>query len=124
MTRLRGHATDPPGRWKEPGAFPATNHATQCARQRRGRHRIRRRVRWQCGEGDGAPGSLIPHAGAVRALMVTMIEASFRTPPMALPGRADRRAAGGHTTRRRAIGLAAVTRDADREEPVAAPADF
>ena len=91
MARLRGHATDPPGRWKEPGAFPATDHAAQRARQGRGRHQIRRRVRRQCGERDGALGSLIPHAGAVRALVIAMIEAAFGTAAMALARGADRR---------------------------------
>ena len=113
MARLRGHATDPPGRWKEPRAFPATDHAAQRARQGRGRHPIRRRVRGQCGGRRRRAGSLIPHARAVRALMIAMIEAAFGTAPMALARGADR-ARGGppcdtpasntrgrdHTTRR------------------------
>ena len=124
MARLRGHATDPPGRWKEPGAFPAADHAAQRARQGRGRHPIRRRVRRQCGEGGGALGSLIPHAGAVRPLVIAMIEAAFGTAAMALAGGADRRAARRRATRRRAIRVAAITRRADREEPIAASTDF
>jgi hypothetical protein len=122
--RLRGHATDPPARWKEPGAFPATDHATQRAHQRRGRHRIRRRVRGQCGEGRGALGSLIPHAGAVRPLMVTMIEASFGTTPMTRTSGAHRVSARGLATRRRAIGMAAIARRTDGEDAIAAAADF
>ena len=121
--RLRGHATDPPGRWKEPGAFPATDHATQRARQGRGRHQIRRRVRRQCGERGGALGSLIPHARAIGALVIAMIEAAFGTAAMTLARGADRRARG-RATRRRAIRVAAITRDADREETIAASTDF
>jgi hypothetical protein len=122
--RLRGHATDRPERWKEPGAFPATDHATQRARQGRGRHRVRRRVRGQCGEGGGAVGSLIPHARSVRALVIAMIETAFGTLTMALPRGLDRCAPGRNPTRRRAIGVAAITRDTDRKEAVAAAADF
>ena len=87
-------------RWKEPGAFPATDHAAQRTHQGRGRHPIRRRVGRQCGERDGVRGSLIPHAGAVRPLVIAMIEAPFGTPPMALARRADRGAAGRRPTRR------------------------
>ena len=71
-----------------------------------------------------APGRLIPHASAVGALMVTMIEAPFGTPLMALARRADRRAARGRATRRRAIGLAAITGGADRKEAIAASANL
>ena len=60
--------------------------------------------------GDGARGSLIPHAGAIRALVIAMIEAPFGTAPMALARGADRRAAGRRATRRRAIRVAAITR--------------
>src|SRR5712691_236938 len=69
-------------------------------------------------------GSLIPHAGAIRALVIAMIEAAFRAAPMPAPRGADRSMAGGRATRRRAIRMAAITRRADREEAVAAPADF
>jgi hypothetical protein len=125
MTRpCRGHATDLPGRWKEPGAFPATDHATQRARQGHGRHRIRRRVRRQCGESGGTRGSLIPHAGAVRALMVTMIKAPFGTTPMTRTSRAHRVAARGLATRRRAIRVAAIARRADGEDAIAPSTDF
>ena len=96
--RLRDTRRIPPGRWKEPGAFPATDHATQRARQGRGRHPIRRRVRGQCGP-PARGGNWIPHAGAVRALVIAMIEAPFRTAPMTLAGRVDRRAAGRRATR-------------------------
>ena len=124
MARLRGHATDPPGRWKEPRAFAATDHAAQRARQGRGRHPIRRRVSGQCGGRRRGAGSLIPHAGAIRALVIAMIEAAFGTAPMALARGADRRAAGRRATRRRAIRVAAITRRADRKEAVAAPTGF
>ena len=122
MARLRGHATNPPGRWKEPGAFPATDHTAQRVRQGRGRHPIRRRVRGQCGERHGALGSLIPHAGAVRPLVIAMIKAALRAPPMALARGADRRTACRRATPRRAIGVTAITGRADREETVAAAA--
>ena len=70
------------------------------------------------------PGSLIPHAGAIRALVIAMIEAAFRADPMPAARGADRGAAGGRPTRRRAKGVAPITRRADREQAVAAPADF
>src|SRR4029453_12432994 len=107
--RLRGHATDAPGRWKEPGAFPAADHATQRARQGRGRHPIRRRVRGQCAERRRRAGSLIPHAGAVGALMIAMIEAAFRTPTMALARGTDTDATRRRATGGRAIRVAAIT---------------
>ena len=75
-------------------------------------------------EGGGAAGSLIPHAGAVRALVIAMIEAAFGTAPMALAGGADRGLARRRATRRRAIGVAAITRRADRKEAIAASTDF
>jgi hypothetical protein len=123
MARLRGHATDLPGRWKEPGAFPATDHATQRARQGRGRHPIRRRVRRQWGEGSGALGRVIPHAGAVRPLVITMIEAALCAAAMALTGGANGIATRRDPTRRRAIRVAAITPGTDREEAITASAD-
>ena len=69
-------------------------------------------------------GSLIPHAGAIRALVIAMIEAAFGAAPMALARGADRRAARRRATRRRAIRVAAITRRADREEAIAAATDF
>jgi hypothetical protein len=69
-------------------------------------------------------GSLIPHAAAVRALVIAMIEAPFETPPMALARGVDRRAAGRRATRRRAVHVAPITRRADGEEAVAPPADL
>src|SRR4030095_5095975 len=68
--------------------------------------------------------SLIPHAGAIRTLVIGMIRAAFRAAPMPAARGADRGVAGGRTTRRRAIRVAPITRRADREEPVAAPAGF
>jgi hypothetical protein len=116
--------TDSPERWKEPRAFAAADHATQRAHQGRGRRSIRHRVRGQCDGQRREAGSLIPHAGAIRPLMIPMIEAAFRTDPMAPAGRADRVVTGGRATRRRAIRVAPVTRRADREEAVAAPTGF
>jgi hypothetical protein len=100
MRALRGHATDAPARWKEPGAFPAADHASQRARQGRGRRRIRRCVRRQCGECDGVRGSLIPHAGAVRPLVIAVIEPAFGTESVALASGAHRGATGRRATRR------------------------
>jgi hypothetical protein len=99
-------------------------HASRRARQGRGRHQTRRRVRRQCGDGGGARGSLIPHAGAVRALMVTMIEAPFGTTPMTLTSCAHRVSARGLATRRRAIGVAAIARRTNGEDAIAASTDF
>jgi hypothetical protein len=124
MTRLQGRATNPPGRWKEPGAVPAADHAAQRARQGRGRHRIRRRVRRQCGERNGARGSLIPHAGAIRALVIAMIEAAFGTALMALSGGAHRRLTRRRATRGRAIRVAAIARHADRKDAITTSTDF
>jgi hypothetical protein len=56
--------------------------------------------------------------------MIAMIEAAFRTGPMAAPCGADRSTAGRRATGRRAIRLAAVARGADREEAVAPPTRF
>ena len=53
-----------------------------------------------------------------------MIEAPFRAATMAVPRGADRGAARGRPTRGRAIRLAAITRDADRKETIAASAHF
>jgi hypothetical protein len=69
-------------------------------------------------------GSLIPHAGAIRALVIPMIEAPFRAATVALPRGADRRAAAGDATRRRAIHMATIARGADRKQPIAASTDF
>src|SRR2546427_4851195 len=124
MACLRGHATDSPGRWKEPRAFAAADHTAQRARQGRGRRSIRRRVRGQCARRRRRAGSLIPHAGAIRALVIPMIEAAFRTAPMAPARRADRGMAGGRATGRRAIRVAPITRRADREEAITVPAGF
>ena len=124
MMRLRGHATDSPGRWKEPRAFAAADHTAQRARQGRGRPSIRHRVRGQCDKRRCGAGSLIPHAGAIRALVIPVIEAAFRTDPMAPARGADRGVAGGRATRRRAVRVAAIARRADREEAVAPPTGF
>jgi hypothetical protein len=111
-------------RWKEPRALAAADHASRRAHQRRGRQSIRRRVSGQCVEARGAVGSLIPHARAIRALVIAMIEASFRAAPMALSGRPDRGRTRVGTADGRAIGMAPIARRADREEAMAAPADL
>ena len=69
-------------------------------------------------------GSLIPHAGAVRPLMVTVIEAPFGTPPMTRTCGAHRLSARGLATRRRAIDVAAIARRTDGEDTVATSTDF
>jgi hypothetical protein len=56
--------------------------------------------------------------------VIAMIEAPFRAAAMPLPGRADRGLARRPPTPRRAIRVAAITRDADGEEAIAASADF
>src|SRR5712691_10670038 len=124
MARLRGHATDPPARWKEPGAFPAADHATQRTRQGRGRRPIRRRVRRQRGQWRGLAGSLIPHAGAIRPLMVTMIESAFRTLSVAPSGRVARPPTRHIATRRRAIDMAAIAGRTNRERPITEATDL
>ena len=56
MARLRGHATDRPGRWKEPRAFAATDHTAQRAHQGRGRRHdpsTCQRAVWRRGPGGG-----------------------------------------------------------------------
>ena len=124
MAPLWGHATDRPGRWKEPRAFAATDHTAQRAHQRRGRRTIRRRVSGECGGGCRAPGSLIPHAGAICALMIAMIQAAFRAPPMPPSGVSDRAAPAGGATPGGAIRLPAIARRANREEAMAQAAGF
>ena len=124
MAGLRGHATDPPGRWQEPGAVPAADHATQRAHQGRGRHQTRRRVRRQCRERDEALGSLIPHADAIGALVIAMIEATLGTALMTLSSGTHGCLARRRATHRRAIRVAAITRHADRKDAIAASTDF
>ena len=58
------------------------------------------------------------------ALVIPVIEPAFRADTMAPARGADRGATGGRATRRRAIRAATITRRADREEAVAAPAGF
>ena len=84
---------------------------------------IRRRVRRQCGERDGALGSLILTRRDTRA-GDRDDRGALRDCGDDVGARRDRRAAGGRATRRRAIRVAAITRDADREEPIAASTDF
>jgi hypothetical protein len=55
--------------------------------------------------------------------MITMIETSFGTLPMTRTSRAHRLSAGGRTTRRRAIRMAAIARRTDGEDAIAAPTD-
>jgi hypothetical protein len=56
--------------------------------------------------------------------MITMIEAALRTAPMARTSGPNGIAPRGLATRRRAIGVAAIARGADREEAIAASTDF
>jgi hypothetical protein len=57
-------------------------------------------------------------------LMVSVIEAAFRTGAMAAAGGADRSATRRRATGRRAIRVAAIARGADREEAAAEPTGF
>ena len=66
MARLHGHATDAPGRWKEPRALAATDHASRRTRQGRGRHHVRRRVGGQCVEATARSGKCDPSRGRDR----------------------------------------------------------
>ena len=67
---------------------------------------------------------MIPHARAIRALVVAMIEATFWTPAVSVTGGRDRAPAAGAATRERAVRVAAITGDADREDPMTATAGF
>ena len=109
---LRGHATDRPVRWKEPRASAATDHASRRPQPGAGRPGIRRRVRGQCARARRAAGSLIPHAGAVRALVIAMIEAAFRAASGDGDVAASARTPGGAARRHaaRAVRVAAIAR--------------
>src|SRR5712691_10824323 len=109
MAVLLGHATDSPGRWKEPRAFAAADHTSQRARQGRGRRSIRRRVSGQCDRQCQAGGSLIPHARAIRALVIAMIEAPFEALAMPSTCGRDRTPARDGATRCGAVRMAAIT---------------
>jgi len=67
---------------------------------------------------------VIPHASAVRALVIAMIETPFRAAPMASARGAHTVLPGRGATGRRAIRVAAITRRADREEAIAASTAF
>jgi len=97
----------------------ATSDTARRPRTGAGRPDVRRRVRRQCGGRRRRRGSLIPHAGAIRALVIAMIEAPLGTAPMARPGRTDRGvppglAAGGAT-----VHMAPITGGTDRKRAVA-----
>lgn len=109
-------------RWKEPRAFAATDHTAR--RPHAEGVRLRQRVRGQCGGRCKPGGRLIPHAGAIRALVIPVIEPAFGTGAMPAPRRAEAGMARGRPTRQRAIGVAAVTRGTDREGPAAPAAGF
>ena len=119
-----GHATDGPGGWKEPRALAATDHTAQRAHQGRGRPTIRRRVSGECAGGRLGAGSVIPHARAIRALVVAMIEATFRTPAVSVTGGRDRAPAAGGATPARAVRVAPIAGDTDREDAMTATAGF
>jgi len=75
------------------------------------------RPRGQCGEDEPVRGSVIRHAGAVRALVIAMIEAAFGTALIALSGSADRRLTRRRATRGRAIRVLAIaTRRSQRRD--------
>jgi len=63
-------------------------------------------------------GSLIPHARAVCALVVTMIEAAFGAAAMARTGGAGRLAARRPATRLRAVRVTAITRREMAKRPL------
>ena len=124
MACLSGHATDGPGGWKEPRALAATDHTAPRAHQGRGRPTIRRRVSGECAGGRPGAGSVIPHARAIRALVVAMIEATFRTPAVSVTGGRDRAPAAGRATRARAVRVAPIAGHTDRKDAMTAPARF
>ena len=111
-------------RWKEPRALAAADQTAPRAHQRRGRQTVRRRVSGECAGHGPAGGSLIPHAGAIRPLMIPMIEAAFRAAAVSPARSADRTAAARGATDRRAVRVTAITGDTDREDPVTASAGF
>ena len=75
------------------------------------------RPRGQCGEDEPVRGSVIRHAGAVRALVIAMIEAAFGTALIALSGSADRRLTRRRATRGRALRVLAIaTRRSQRRD--------
>ena len=121
MRGLKRHATDLPGRWKEPSALTATDHAARRPQQGAGRHRIRRRVGGQCGGRRGRPGRVIPHARAIGTLVIAVIQPTFEAGAMPTTGGARRGLPRVRPTRGRAIRLAAIAGGADRERPTTAP---
>lgn len=101
----------------------AADHTSQRARQGHGRQ-IRRRVGQECARRRGATGSLIPHARAIGALVIAMVEPSFRRLAMAPPRARDRSVPRDATTRRGTVRVPPIARDTNREEPVAEAAGF
>ena len=95
-----------------PPADPATNETLQGIGAGR-REAIRGR---ESDAPNRARGRLIPHASAVGALMVAMIEAPFRTALMPAPGGTDRGAPGVLSARARAVRMSAITGGTNREE--------
>ena len=67
---------------------------------------------------------MIPHARAIGPLMIPMIEAAFRTPAMPVTRGSNRAPARGGATAPRAVHVAAITGDTDREDSVTETADF
>ncbi len=98
-----------------------TDHASRRPHQGAGRHRIRRRVSRQCGGGRRALGSVIPHAGAIGALVIAMIEPAFGAGAVPATGRAHGAVARDDATRGRAERMAPITRRADRERLATVP---
>jgi hypothetical protein len=99
----------------------AADQTTRRTRQEHGRS-LRRRVGWQCARAARWAGSLIPHAGAVGALMIAMIEPPLGRGAMPPARFAHRRLAAGNPTRRGTVRVTAIAGPTDRERPTTAAA--
>jgi hypothetical protein len=99
----------------------ATDDTSRRPGQRGGRPDVRRRVRRQCGRAARVVGSLIPHAGPIRALVIAMIQPALGTGPVPVTCRTNGRVAGGAATRLGAVRMAAITRRTDGKQAVAPP---
>ena len=67
---------------------------------------------------------MIPHACAIRTLVIAMIEAAFRASAVPLPSRRDRPPTRNRATPRRAVRVATIAGDTDRKDPMTPTADF
>ena len=95
-----------------PPTDPAT-HETSGGVGARGHKTIRGR---ESDAPDLTGGRLIPHAGAIGALMVAMIQAPFRTALVPAVGGPDRDPPRRVAARRRAVRLPSITPRTDRKE--------